>query len=222
MLAVAPIILLFMAYASVAQPAVFACPSGESVIYQDRPCPISKKKETEVTSRNQFPLAIHPSWFDLPEQVEERAFCDRSGCECGRLEQRHEVSLIQSVADALYLDGSWHRYESSYQKWLASPASSWESRQQREQMLDASCHIMMSQLLLRKYADDIIEILKKRVRAAEERGFDIALPCEQGDAKACDYFASVEMYSRILRDAAALRRSRDGANASSADLTSRE
>lgn len=201
-------ILLVMAYPNTALPAIFACPSGDTVVYQDRPCPIVHKKKVILQQTHTFPLSIHESWFEVPEQAEERAFCDKRSCECGKLEKRHQGSLSQAVADALYMDGSWHRYESSLAAWLESPISSAQSYDLREQMLDATCHIMMSQVILRNYAEDVVAILKKRVRTAEERGFDIDAPCLQGIPDACGYLASVELFDRLKIDSTALRRKR--------------
>lgn len=79
-------------------------------------------------------------------------------------------------------------------------------------MLEASCEVMMSQTLLRNYADDVLKILEKRVRSAEERGFDIEQPCLDGIPDACALFDAVQLQSRLQKDAAALRTGR-GENA---------
>lgn len=204
----AAFILLILTYPITGNTAIFACQSGEAVIFQDRPCPQKKPQANTQKTNYRFPLSIHESWFELPAQAEERAFCDRRGCECGRLEKMHQDSLIQSVADALYLDGSWHRYDAAYQAWMQSPASSSESFDLREQMLEASCEIMMSQVLLRNYADDAVVILKKRVRTAEERGYDVELPCLQGIPEACAFYESVQLLTRLRQDASALKEER--------------
>ncbi len=207
LLARALCILLVMAYPNTVLPAIFACPSGDIVVFQDRPCPIIEKKKTVSREAPVFPLSIHESWFDLPAQAVERAFCDRRSCECGRVVKRHQGSLAQAVADSLYMDGSWHRYESSLAAWLEA-SSSTQSYDLREQMLEATCNIMMAQVLLRNYADDVVSILKKRVRTAEERGFDIDTPCLQGIPDACAYLESVELFARLKTDAVALQRER--------------
>lgn len=201
-------ILLVMGYPGTSPGAIFACPSGDTTIFQDRPCPIEKQAETVTRQTHRYPLSIDESWFDLPEKANERAFCDRKGCECGRLERKHQNSLAQAVADALYLDGSWHRYESSYNAWLDSPTGSAQAFEARNQMLEASCEIMMSQTLLRKFGDDVMKSLAKRVRTAEERGFDVEQPCLDGVADACAFFDSVQLRGRLQKDAAALRTAR--------------
>ena len=203
------LILLVSGYAGYGNSAIFACQSGNSTVYQDAPCQIRQAADATVKNAPEYPLGMHASWFELPEQANERAFCDSRGCECGLIERRHQSTIALTVADALYIDGSWHRYQSSYDKWLAAPASSAESYVHREEMLDASCHIMMSQLILKKYADDVMDRLEERVKTAEEHGFDSELPCEQDIAEACDYFKSTQLYARLQKDAAALRVPRD-------------
>lgn len=207
-IAQAACILLILGYSQTVETAIFACQSGQTVVYQDRPCPQEKPQENARKSGYNFPLSIHESWFDLPEQAIERAFCDRRGCECGRIEKKHHDTLIQSIADALYLDGSWHRYDTVHQAWLESAAATTKAYELKDQMLEATCEIMMSQTLLRNYADDAIKILKKRVRTAEELGFDVELPCEQGIPQACEFYESVQLLNRLITDASALRQER--------------
>jgi hypothetical protein len=156
-----------------------------------------------------LPFGIHESWFELPGQAEGRAFCDRRSCECGPLERKHEGTLDQAVADALYIDGSWHRYDTSYALWLDTPNNSSNIYQRRADMIEAACTVMMSQQLLRDYADEVVAALRQNVLAAEERGFDVAEPCETGVATACEYYASVVLFRRMLDDARALQLSRE-------------
>ncbi|MFK8083094.1 MAG: hypothetical protein AB8B97_22665 [Granulosicoccus sp.] len=201
-------ILLILCCWNVSEAAIFSCQSGDTTIFQDRPCPQKDPIKTTKAPEQKFPLSIHESWFDIPERAEERAFCDRRGCECGRLEKIHQGSLAQSVADALYLDGSWHRYETSYQAWVEAPSSSSTSVALHQQMLEASCEIMMSQTLLHTYAATVMRVLQKRTRIAEERGFDIKQPCLEEVAEACAYYDSVQLLSRLRSDAFSLRRVR--------------
>ena len=188
--------------------AIFACETGQSVVYQDRPCPLKKAVKTDKKTTLGNPLSIHESWLVIPEQTAERAFCDKHGCECGNHQIKHSGSLAQAVADALYLDGSWHRYNSSRQAWLEAPSSSAQSHVHRDQMEEAACDVMMSQTILKQYADAVIHRLKKQVLEAEERGFDVETPCLQGSPQACALFQSVQMYKQLQIDAKALKRER--------------
>ena len=67
---------------------------------------------------------------------------------------------------------------------------------------------MISQLLLRKYADEVRARLRQKVLVAEERGFDQPEPCQFGINEACSYLDAVQLYRRLLDDARALRTSR--------------
>lgn len=120
-------------------------------------------------------------------------------------EREHGGSLVQAVADALYLDGGWHRYETNYQLWLDEPAGSADDSQQRSRMHEAACSVMMSQQLLRDFAQDVTEKLRKESLTAEELGFDVPGPCEQGIATACEYLDLVHLYRQLLIDAQALQ-----------------
>lgn len=178
------------------------------MVYQDSPCPFKKSLKPTSKASNGYPLAIHESWFEIPEQAQERAFCDRRGCECDHQVKKHQNSLIKAIADALYIDGSWHRYEASYQVWLQTPTSSPESFEAHDLMQEASCDVMMSQTLLRKFANDAMVILRKHMRTAEERGYDVEQPCLDGIPEACELFDFVQYYKQIQIDSASLRRSR--------------
>jgi len=190
--------------------AIYTCPAHDgSTIFQDRPCPQGQSDAASSSKTRKLPLGIHPSWFELPEQAEERAFCSRRRCECGLQEREHGTSLSQAVADALYMDGGWHRYQTSFQLWRDEPASSARNPQLRADMQEAACNVMMSQQLLRDFAADVTEKLQRSVRTAEERGFDQPGPCEAGVEQACEFLDSVQLYQRLLSDARALQLPRD-------------
>ena len=202
-------ILLAMAQTSSTEAAIFACQSDNTVVFQDRPCPLEKvAAKTQLKTNVSYPLDIHESWFKTPEHAADRAFCDKHGCECGNLVRQHSGSLELAVADALYLDGSWHRYESSYRRWSETPASSQQIHAHRVQMMEASCEIMMAQTLLQNFSREVLLRLKKRLRDAEERGFDIEEPCVQGIDMACELYSSVKIYRQLTRDATALKNAR--------------
>lgn len=213
-------ILLIIGHSQNVHAAIFACQSGEAVVYQDRPCPQQKSTASTKKSAYHFPLGMHESWFDLPPQAEDRAFCDRRGCECGQIERKHHDSLIRSVADALYLDGSWHRYEMAVDAWMESTGPTSANYDLRAQVLESACEIMMSQVLLRNYAQSSLQALKKRAQTAEERGFDVELPCAQGIEQACSYYESVQLLNRLRRDAAALSRERVDETLAESDVLS--
>jgi len=200
--------LVGMAYPVTGSAAIYACLSGNTTVFQDRPCEVEQLPATARERAPELPLSIHESWLEIPEQADEEAFCDRRGCECGRSQRKHQNALAQAVADALYLDGSWHRYEASYEAWLAAPAGSTRKFETLNHMRDASCDVLMSQSLLSKFGDSVMKALAKRARDAEEKGFDIEQPCLEGVAEACEYYDDVLLYSRLKQDAYALRQAR--------------
>jgi len=199
-----------------ADSAIYACVTNEgTTIFQDRACPQKKPVERTVKAKTRLPLGIHESWFELPGHTEGRAFCDRRGCECGPIERKHSGSLAQAVADALYMDAGWHHYETSYDAWLNTSGSSAKAYEQRAQLIEASCSVMISQQLLREFAEGVAAELKSQVLSAEEKGFDIPDPCDQGVEQACYYYRSVELFNRLMADASALRIPRDTLSAAS-------
>ena len=190
--------------------AIHACQTADgSTVFQDRPCDIKPAAAAPKPSSQKLPFGIHESWFEIPEQADDRAFCDRRLCECGSHVRSHEGGLYRAVADALFLDASWHRFDTSLELWMKTPASDPAISQLRAEMIDASCSIMMSQQLLRDFARSTAAGLRKRVLSAEDLGFDIPEPCDAGVAQACDYYDSVLLYKRLLADAKALKYARD-------------
>lgn len=191
------------------QAAVFACPSADGTSFQDTPCEVKKTATSEVRQRVLYPLSIHASWFDRPDQAEDQAYCDRRGCECGNVTRSYNNAHAQAVADALYLDGSWHRYSTLYRKWESTPSSHSDSLNTlRSEMLEAACEIMVSQLIIRNYAEDVMAELTQDSKQAENRGFDVEEPCLQGVQDACSYYMSVRLVRQLRRDAASLERVR--------------
>lgn len=73
------------------------------------------------------------------------------------------------------------------------------------EMMEAACEVMISQQILLKFADGVLLKLKQSTRQAEERGFDIAAPCDAGNEQACNYYDAVLLYQRVLADARALQ-----------------
>lgn len=182
-------------------------PTGE-LIFQDRPCPENPQRSSEIKKTRYLPLGIHESWFAIPDQAADRAFCDSKGCECGDIVQRYAGSLERAVADSMYLDGAWHRYEESYNRWLDASGDATEISISQQQMMDASCHVMMAQELLRKHGEAIATSLKSAKRFAEERGFDVDAPCKEGIPDACLYLDRLNLYKRLIKDAKALKNPR--------------
>lgn len=212
--------LLLSGITGAAQATIFSCSTGSGgVVFQDRPCAIYSTRDAPAPKKHKLPFDIHESWFELPGQAEGRAYCDRRRCECGELQRTLDGSLDRTVADALYMDGSWHRYKTSYQLWIDAPASSADTTELHRQMVEAACSVMISQQLLRKYADEVAARLRQKLLFAEEAGFDQPEPCQEEIRGACDSLDAVELFRRMQADARALRIPRDvGANAATLPL----
>lgn len=200
------VILLASIPVNTSSAAIFACKDHRgSVVYQDRPCPIEPPELSAALPKQQFPLGIHASWFDQPDHVNDRPYCDRRSCECGQVERRHRGNLPQAVANALYLDGSWQRYEMAYQAWYDLPASTSERYLKHREMMQASCEIMISQKLLRDFAGTVIQSLNRQVQQMEADDATADKSCHDDEQPACSLHESVLLYEQILMGAAALK-----------------
>lgn len=198
--------LLLLCVPESADSGIHACRTDDgTTVFQDRPCPLKKVAKRAVDIKAHHPLGIHESWFKRPGNVEERALCNRRACECGPIERRHEGSLAQAVADALFLDAGWHHFESSYQAWMDTPSHSSKSYDRRKELVEASCNVMISQQLLRDFADEVAKNLRADYLSAEEKGFDIPDPCDQGIELACYYYQRVKLHQQVKADARALK-----------------
>lgn len=156
-----------------------------------------------------LPLSIHPSWFDRPEYAESEVFCDRRGCECGHLTRSYNTSQGQAVADALYLDGNWHRYGNVSKALLTAPASEPETKHKLQiEMQEVSCEILISQRILKDHAENVFAELAESNKEAEYLGFDVEEPCLRGVPDACTFFQAVQLLKQLRSDAASLERLR--------------
>jgi hypothetical protein len=194
--------------------AIFACKDNNgTVVFQDRPCPVNPPVHSAATPKRQFPLGINESWFDQPDYVNDRPYCDRRSCECGQIERRHRGNLAHAVANALYLDGSWQRYEMAYQAWYDLPTPTAERYLKHSEMMQASCEIMISQKLLRDFAGNVVQDLDRQVKQVEAFEANSAETCQNNPHPACSLHESVRLYEQILTAAAALKTPRQAMTA---------
>ena len=213
-LGVALLMIAGLAATSAVQSAVFTCPTDDGdVQFQDRPCEASVSAKTSPDrfrahslAGRALPAGIHASWFESPDGVAHEAHCDEDGCECGPLQRRFDSGLTLAVADAMYLDGAWHRYQSSLDKLLdANKASnSVDESHFRAATEDAACEILMSQRILREFADSELRRLRRRAQDAEDLGRDDETSCDGFSEAACRDYEQLLMYRSISRDARAL------------------
>ena len=206
-----PISLMLLALIMWVLPAhagIHACPTpGGGTVFQDRPCSDDTKPLTinEPETRSELPLfGLHDSWFERPIHASDRAFCDKRGCECGQLEDKFESGLAQAVADALYIDGNWHRYETGVDSWLNSKTTAAETYVLQLEVQDAACEIMMAQETIRMFANDVLRVLQRRADQAMASGNDKPSACNGYSEKACASYANFELFRRMVIDLQAL------------------
>ena len=202
------VLLTLTVWLTPAHASIHACPmpSGGTV-YQDRPCSEeTKSQRTNLPeSRSELPMfGLHDSWFERPMHASDRAFCDKRGCECGQLEDRFEAGLAQAVADALYIDGNWHRYETGVDAWMNSDSSAAEAYLMQLEVQDAACEVMMAQEAIRMFANGVLRVLQKRADEAIALGHDDPSACNGDSEKACSLHTKLELYRRMLLDLQAL------------------
>lgn len=177
-----------------------------TVTFQDTACPvIPKAKVKKAPKKAAIPFGIEKTWFDMPAVVPDRAICTDSGCHCGMFSRKFKNGLPLAIADALYLDGSWHRLDSTIVQLQDESLSSIAQADLRKARDEAACNILMSQQVLRSFGDDVLRELRDKKRYAEDRGLDDPAECDAGDTLVCSYTDLIMVYERIQSDIKAMR-----------------
>lgn len=172
-----------------------------SVVFQDTACtvvPKTKKKSAPIG--NEIPLGIHQSWFDKPGIVPNQVQCSKSGCDCGKYYREFKNGLAYAIADALYLDGSWHRFEATMSQMQLYTQDSIEYHDLRLEVNEAACNILMSQKTLRLFGESAVKTLRNQKRYAENMGWDNPADCDAGDLRICEHTDNIDLYHRIVSD----------------------
>lgn len=213
-----------------ARATIYACPTPSGgTQFQDRPCARAAAASTGApVARSRAPVGLHASWFVRPPGSDVVARCDDDGCRCDALDRPFESGLALAVADALYVDGAWHRLENAVAE-RAANAPDGPPPETLDRLVDeAACDVLISQRILRAHASGVLADLRRRARETEERGFDDGIACAAGDAVACEAEDALALYRRMVTDLVALRapRERDADDAptesvSAADRASR-
>jgi len=189
--------------------AIHACRLADgTVTYQDTECAVIPQAEAKPQKKTaQIPFGIDSTWFDAPSVVPDRAICTKNGCHCGMFSRKFKGGLPLAIADALYVDGSWHRLESTVMQLDLGQdtLSSIDKRDLRIERDEAACNILMSQKTLRLFGPDVLSELRDKKRYAEDRGLDDTEKCDAGDDLVCNYTESITLYQRINSDIKALR-----------------
>ncbi len=196
-----------------ASAAIHACKLADgTTTYQDTACiVIPKAKPKSAATKDVIPFGIETSWFDTPPVVPDRAVCTEAGCHCGMFSRKFKSGLSLAIADALYLDGSWHRLESTLTQLDLPDNNDMERADLRNARDESACNILMSQKILRLFGKQVLRDMRNEKRYAEDYGLDDPADCDAGDMRACEYTDLITTYKRILSDIKSLtRRSRNG------------
>jgi len=207
---VSALILALLLPGQTALGSIFSCPTADgSVTFQDTPCAVSKKPEKAKKKKlARVPFGIHESWFEKPQIVPDDAYCSEKGCQCDAFARDFDSGLALAIADALYLDGSWHRLSGKLIEYNNHVGSSVEKQHVKMDVNEAACNILMSQKILKLFAEDVLKELKRDKRYAENRGWDTYEDCLDGNTTACEYADKTALFDRIQTDIKNLHSSR--------------
>jgi len=124
---------------------------------------------------------------------------------CDLYSRKFENGLPLAIADALYLDGSWHRFEMKQTQLEQAAGDPPKLVTIQKEINEAACNILMSQKILRAYGQDTIVELRKKKRRGEDLGLDDPDECDAGDEEVCEYVEAISIYQRMQSDIRALR-----------------
>lgn len=198
---------LFLLPAPTANAAIHACRLADgTVTFQDTACAVvPKAKAKKANKQPTIPFGIEKTWFDTPPVVPDRAICTKTECHCGMYSRKFKGGLPIAIADALYLDGSWHRLDSTLLQLEDTSLNSIAKADLRKARDEAACNILMSQQILRTFGDEVLRELRDKKRYAEDRGLDNPADCDAGDNLVCSYTDLITVYERIQVDIRAMR-----------------
>ncbi|MEE9335879.1 MAG: DUF4124 domain-containing protein [Granulosicoccaceae bacterium] len=206
------ILYCLLAASNPASAAIYACKTPNGTTFQDNPCKLVTASANGTVKKKLFiksPVDIEKSWLEKPPGASYTAWCDRNGCECGPYDRVFDAGMVLAVADALYLDGSWHRFE-NYALQLAQEQHNGSKKIEIEAALtEAACNIRMSQTIIRKFTGRALKKLRTSKREAEDRGYDTPEACALEDMDACEIYSKFELYQRMMQDIKALKLPRD-------------
>ncbi len=191
---------------------VYSCKTANGVTFQDSPCTLAKAPENKPKvkqSRNRQPAGIHKTRLENPSGSRYSAWSDMNGCECGPYDKAFDAGAQLAVADALYLDGSWHRYDNLKLQLRGEAHDAAKKFEISTALEEAACEILMSQKIIKKFTRFTLKELKSVKVDAQARGYDTPDACDGGDFVACDYYSKIELYQRMLLDIKALKAPRD-------------
>lgn len=176
-----------------------------SIVFQDTVCTVIPKPEVKTEPPiKTIPFKMDKTWFDAPSVVPHQVVCTKSGCECGAYYREFDSGLATAIADALYLDGSWHRLEQTLSEIKLSELRSPRYFELARERDEAACNILMSQKTLRMFGERALAELRTKKQHAETNGLDKPDECDAGNLDICEHTNDIALYNRILADIQAL------------------
>lgn len=202
-----------------AEAAIYKCPTaGGGKVFQDTPCASETPDQKEpdlgavslgAVSQSESTLGMHPSWLATPEQAPQPAYCDRLGCDCASQSRNFRDGMASAVAEALYLEASWHRYVQSVVKFETETLEGRARMEQEVEISESACDLQMSQMTLKNYGESGLKQLEAAAAQADARGHVNVEQCDGSNITVCDDVDAYQLYQRVLRDLKTLKLPRD-------------
>jgi len=167
-----------------------------SIVFQDTVCTVIPKPEVKTEPPiKTIPFKMDKTWFDAPSVVPHQVVCTKSGCECGAYYREFDSGLATAIADALYLDGSWHRLEQTLSEIKLSELRSPRYFELARERDEAACNILMSQKTLRMFGERALAELRTKKQHAETNGLDKPDECDAGNLDICEHTNDIALYN---------------------------
>lgn len=160
-----------------------------------------------------IPAGMDPSWFIRPPATTSQARCTNETCECNAQSYSYGGDKARAVAQALYIDGNWHRYQLLVNGSTGEPPGNVDtaigtaagSAVHAAKIARAACEVMVAQYILIHETEAVLRELRNRLAIGRARGFDQDGQCIQGDEAACTYQDDLRRYRMLQTDIGALR-----------------
>lgn len=122
------------------------------------------------------------------------------------MEKHFDNGLQTAVGDALYLDGSWHRYDKTIQQLVDATRGGDRAaaRQYQAEIEDTACEILISQQILMRFAQEELADLRRDAQNAEDLGRNDESSCDGFSETACNNYQQWLAYQSMVADAHAL------------------
>lgn len=117
--------------------------------------------------------------------------------------------MASAVADALFLEASWHRYVQSVVKSETETLKGRARMEQEIEIAESACDLQMSQMTLKNYGELGLKQLETAAARADARGHVNVEQCDGTDSAVCDDVDAYQLHQRVLQDLQTLKLPRD-------------